>query len=422
MSAPPEWKALPSDLEILRSLASRIREISESPVNVERRKLWFDHNDLKTNRPVIMIESHEALQGLVPGSVVQCQEGWARGLEYGFRRSIYHHEHIADDSVVEPFINCNWNVSATGYGVSAEKVRSDVPGVFGAYRWDAPIVDIDRDFDRLKPRTFSVDRESTLRWKAHLEHVFDGILDVRIRGGFWWTVGMTWTAIDFLGIDGLMLAMYDNPAGLHRLMGFLRDDLISFADWLEREELFSLNNENDYIGSGARGYTRELPVNGAANGDAVRAKDLWVLSESQETVGVGPDQFAEFVFPYQHDVVKRFGMCYYGCCEPVHNRWHVLKGFENLRSVSVSPWCDEEFMADALADRYVFSRKPNPTLISTEVWHEDAIRDDLRHTLRVAEKCSLEIVMKDIHTLVGEPERAARWVQIAREVVDEVRG
>ena len=56
-----------------------------------------------------------------------------------------------------------------------------------------------------------------------------------------------------------MLSMYDNPDGLHRLMRFLCDDHLAFARWLEREGLLSLNNANDYIGSGSMGYSNALP-------------------------------------------------------------------------------------------------------------------------------------------------------------------
>ncbi len=76
-------------------------------------------------------------------------------------------------------------------------------------------------------------------------------------------------------------------------------------------------------------------------------------------------------------------------------------------------------MAEALGSNYVYSRKPNPTLISTEHFDEDAIREDLRRTLTVAKNCNVEIVMKDVHTLAGEPERMARWVELARESIDE---
>ena len=52
------------------------------------------------------------------------------------------------------------------------------------------------------------------------------------------------------------------------------------------------------------GYTRDLARPEAAD---VQTTDQWVLLESQETVGVGPEQFAEFIFPYQRDLAARFG-------------------------------------------------------------------------------------------------------------------
>jgi hypothetical protein len=68
-------------------------------------------------------------------------------------------------------------------------------------------------------------------------------------------------------------------------------------------------------------------------------------------------------------------------CEPVHSRIGVLADLPNLARVSVSPWADEEVMAATLAQDMVFSRKSNPTLISTEVFDEAAILADLRQAL-----------------------------------------
>jgi len=420
MATNSQWKINQNDLTILRDLAKKISDIANSPINQERRESWYKHNSLESSRPLVLIESGIALNELVTESDLKCQEGWARGLELGFRRTIYHFENIKDDEVVEPYINCNWHVSVSNYGCEAVYERGDSGTELSSYRWDPPIKDLHKDFDKLHPRTYSVNREATLAWKSHLEEVFDGILGVRIRGGFWWTVGMTWPAVTLIGLDKLMLYMYDDPEGLHQLMAFLRDDHIAFAEWLEKEGLLSLNNENDYIGSGSRGYCKELPKSDWKNGDPVRLKDLWVLSESQETVGVGPNLFEEFIFPYQLAVIEKFGLCYYGCCEPVHSRWNVLKKIPNLRSVSVSPWCDEEYMAEQLGRNYVYSRKPNPTLISTKRFDEELIRNDIRTTLKIAKNCNVEIVMKDVHTLSGEPNRMAKWVQIVREVIDEM--
>ena len=46
---------------------------------------------------------------------------------------------------------------------------------------------------------------------------------------------------------------------------------------------------------------------------------------------------------------------------------------------------------------------------------EDIIRQDLRTTLTIARDCNVELIMKDVHTLCDQPQRMARWVEIARE-------
>jgi hypothetical protein len=125
--------------------------------------------------------------------------------------------------------------------------------------------------------------------------------------------------------------------------------------------------------------------------------------------------FEEFIFPYQLSIVEKFGKCYYGCCEQVHSRVHILKRFQNLARVSVSPWADEEIMAQELGTEYVYSRKPSPSIISTSNFDEKAIRKNIRKTLINAQGARIEFLMKDVHTLNNEPWRLARWVEIARE-------
>ena len=406
-----------ADVRILRELGKQIREIAGSPEMVERRRLWTAHNDLQGERPMVITEASGFIRPLIPDSAYRCTEHWAKEIESGFVSTIAAREHVDDDSVVEPCVSYNWKVGLSDYGVRSEKQRGDNNGDLGSYRWDPALADLDADFHKLHPRTCSVDREATMEREALLEEVFDGILEVRPRGMNWWTMGMTWPAIDLVGLEGLMMLMYDNPQGLHRLMAFLRDDHIAVIEWYEKEGLLALNNENDYIGSGSLGYTNDLPQNDRREGDAVRLKDLWVLSESQETVGVSPEMFAEFVFPYQLPVMEKFGLTYYGCCEPIHSRWDTLRRIPNLRKLSVSPWCDQEIMAEALGRDYVFCRKPNPELTSKPSFDEDAIRQDIRNTLDVARDCNLEIVMKDVHTVADDPLRPGRWVQIAREEI-----
>jgi hypothetical protein len=356
------------------------------------------------------------LDELIPVTRLRCQEEWARGLEHDLRELIFRYEKVRDDFVVEPRIEYLWEVNTGDFGVTTAMVYADNQGKLGSYHWDPPIKDLDKDFDLLHFRFLSVDRAKTLAWKAFLEEHFGDILPVELRGEHWWTTGLTQTAINLIGLEPLMLAMYDNPAGLHRLMAFLRDEFMHYLDWFEGQGLLSLNNENDYIGSGSIGYTNELPKTKAHR---VTTADLWGLCESQETVGVSPKLFEEFIFPYQEPIIQRFGLSYYGCCEPLHTRVKIIKKLPNLRRVSISPWCDQEIMVRELGNSYIHCRKPSPTLISTEVFDEETIRADLRNTLRIVGHCPVELVMKDVHTLSNQPARLGRWVALAREVCTE---
>ncbi|HUW30371.1 MAG TPA: hypothetical protein VM223_02035 [Planctomycetota bacterium] len=416
MASTPRRALNSADVQILRDLARQVKRISQDPVMEERRRLWLKHNSLRGERPMILAETGGVLDELVPVSVLECTQDWARGLERGLRNTIFTYEHVKDDSVVEPIITWNWHLQISDYGVQSKRQTTSNEGKLASYRWEPPVKDLRTDFAKLRPRTFSINHESSLEWKASLAEIFGGILDVRQRGGFWWTMGMTWTAIDLVGLENLMLFMYDNPEGLHRLMAFLRDDHLALLDFVEKEQILSLNNRNDYVGSGSLGYTLELPRPRKRANDPVIIKDLWGLSESQETVGVSPEMFAEFIFPYQLPVIERFGLSYYGCCEPVHSRWESIRKIQNLRKVSVSPWADQEFLGEALAGKYVFCRKPNPAMISSERFDEQEIRADLRRTVRAADGCNFEIVMKDVHTVANQPDRLGKWVEMARDV------
>jgi hypothetical protein len=197
-------------------------------------------------------------------------------------------------------------------------------------------------------------------------------------------------------------------------MDFLCQAVHRKLDFLESRGLLSLNTEGTYVGSGGFGWTTALPAEGY-DPAKVRTADMWGFAESQETVGVSPELYNEFIFPYQKTILDRFGLNCYGCCEPLDKRWHYVKNFPRLRRVSVSPWADVKQMAEFLQADYIYSLKPSPVPLAQPNLAEPAVREELRRNLRATRDCRVEVIMKDNHTLGGNPENAVQWVRMAQE-------
>jgi hypothetical protein len=118
------------------------------------------------------------------------------------------------------------------------------------------------------------------------------------------------------------------------------------------------------------------------------------------------------------DVSRPFGFIYYGCCEPVHDRWDFIwQEIPHVRAVSISPWCDMRAMAEKLGKNCVFSRKPKPWPISGYTADWDALQKDTDETVAAARDCNLEIIYRDVYRIQGDRSRLRRWADIVRAAV-----
>ncbi len=398
------------DKQILRDLAKRFAEITNSPEMERRRERWYAHNDLKEGPPLILMFPEGSWNEILTDDDLKCEDTQTRNYEHTLRTNIYWHDVIADDAAQESRFYVWPSFDLGSYGAEPTYSYGEDRG---SYRWEHPLQNLDDDFKLLSMPEPVYDREETERRLDAANDVFGGILEVTLRRNLdGWTLGMTSEVIRLIGLDNLFLYMYDNPDGLHRLMAFMRDAKLKLLDTYDREEgLMPPNDRDGYTGSGGQAYTHDFDMN--AKSPLMRC---WGFAESQETVGVSPGMFDEFVFQYQLPLLERFGLNCYGCCEPVHERLGSIMKIPRLRRVSVSPWCDQRIAAEALGRSAVFSRKPNPAHICAS-FNEEAARADIASTLEAARGCNIEFIMKDTHTLQHEPWRAARWVQIAREEI-----
>lgn len=404
----------PAERTLLRELARKVAELAERPIEEEKKRLWTLHNDLAPVRPMVFIDPENGWNEIITPDQLRCQNPLLRAWEMTLRKEIYWAEGMRDDRVIEAFFDVPHAYSDSGWGLAEIQHRTEDAG--GAYMWDAPIKDYDRDLDRLSYPTITIDEGQSRRLKELAQETLGDILEVRQRTKWWWTLGMTWEFIKLRGLENLMMDMYDHPEGVHRLMAFLRDGTLSKVDFLERNNLLAPNTGGTYVGSGGFGWTTQLPQPDF-DPHHVRTMDMWGFAESQETVGVGVRQFAEFILPYQLPLLERFGLNCYGCCEPLDKRWEAVKQVPRLRRVSASAWVDMATMSACLGKDYILSVKPSPTPLSLPHMDEDVVRQEIRHTLTVARDGVVELIMKDNHTLGHNPRNATRWVEIVREEI-----
>jgi len=403
-----------ADRETLRGLAGQVAALAARPIEAEKRDLWLRHNALEATRPVIFCDPENGWNEIIRPEQLACTSELARDWEFRLRREIFWGAEMGDDRVVIPFFEVAHVAVESDWGMHETRIGGEHGG---AYTWEAPLKEY-ADLPSLRFPQITVDQAATDR-RATLAHaIFGDLLTVRIKTLWWWTMGMTWTLVNLRGMQQIMYDMVDAPDDIHRIMAFLRDGHLAKLDWLEKQGLLSLNNDGTYVGSGGFGWTHELPQRDFDG--HVRTCDLWGFGESQETVGISPTMFAEFVLPYQLPLLARFGLNCYGCCEPIDKRWEYVKQIPRLRRVSVSPWSDRAFMAEQLGANYVLSMKPNPADLARDGFDEARIRMLLRSDLQATRDCRVEVIMKDNHTIRNDPRRVVRWVQIAREEAERL--
>jgi len=413
-----------NEVGYLHDLARRQAEIAALPVMEQRRQMWTDMNDGKPGtRPPFVIETWTFDRDFMPDSIFRCKTDYGRRLESGFLRNIRHHEILDDDHVCPDTLDVGWHAWCNEFGIEIPTTYAkDAEGVNTGYHFECPIKDLNDGFDMVKPSVFFLDRESTMAEKKFLEETFGDVLPVAMRSGTYGNNYLTQRLMRLLSMETFFLAMYDCPDKLHALMALLRDNAVRMARWAEQEGLLVLNNGNQCTCGTCFNFTTLLPKAPVAPGQ-VKLSDMWSGMDSQETVGVSPELFHEFCFPYYRDVASLFGLVYWGCCEPADPIWETsLSKLPNLKAVSISRWANQPFMAEALAGKgIVFSRKPNPNLLGLDVkLNEEAWAKEIRETLEITagKNIPLEFVVRDVYTMHGNLNKPRRAVEIARREID----
>ena len=412
-----------SDRGILRGLAEQTAELAELPVQKKTAELWSKLNGLRMEKPMVYL--YQVCWGemnyqneLTP----RCEDSFLRTVEQGMRRTLYQWEHMRADMVIEPFYDMEPVLLGDDYGLEIKEdvLNAHPDSAARSHHYIAQIKGM-ADVEKIKIPSITFDEEATSARVGALDDIFGDVLPVRIGINFGryniapWDRLVHWT-----GVTEILLDLAMRPDYVHALMEQLtRAHEARIDQFLEMGQL-APNNRNMIIGQGGYGYTDELPGDDY-DPENIGFHNLWGGGMAQVFSEVSPDMHEEFALDYEIRCMNRFGLVYYGCCEPLHHKVDLARRkIPRLRKISMSPMADDRRGAEAVGDSLVYSCKPNPAYLATDPWNPEAVRAEMKPILEAtkANNCNVEIILKDISTVHHDPRRLWEWAGLLTEIAD----
>jgi len=404
------------DRETVRELAKRVSEIAALPQMDENRRLWRALNALKPERPMVAIDQICWSQMNVDDELtLRCADPELRAYEESLRQTLYRWKHFPADMVIEPFIRVPKAVTGATLGmqVHEEVAITDPQNDVRGHRFENQFNTME-DIYKVKMPTVGHDAGETARRMALAHELFDGVIGVREEG--WEPYLSLWDQIAmWMGVQNALFAMMDDPDMMHALVDRMVAAYMSMLDQMEAQGLLCYGQTTIHC-TGAQ--TDELPAPGFDPAKP-RTLDIWMYGLAQMFSTCSPAMFDEYEIQPNQPLFERFGLVYYGCCDPLDGKMAEVRKIRKARKISMSPWVNQERGAAEIGRDYVFSRKPSPAFLAWETFDEAAVRADLVATRDICKKegCPVEFILKDISTVAYDPRRLWRWAEIAYEVV-----
>ena len=394
-----------ADRNTLRALASRYMHHALSDQNDQKRALWEALNSGNMQKPMITI--HQIPWGELasdPDLICTVSDPYFRELECTLRRQIYQWEHLPADMVLNPYLILRRPVKNTGYGLVTQPLEHRGGNIETVLFRDQ--LEELSDVEKIQTPQISRNRNAEEEIMTVAEELFSGIAPV-VLGGVMLHAGL-WDFITFWkGVENCYYDLIDRPELIHAIMERYTNAFIAQIEQINRLEIYDTVSNICHCS-----HTFEKKT-AAAN----TTHNGWTYSMAQLFTSVSPAVNEEFEVPYMSRIFAYFGSVYYGCCERLDDRLHIIDRMPNIRKISCSPWSDREHFASVLPKKYIMSNKPTPAYLGGSSFDEDVIRRDLRRTLAAAKAngLGLELLLKDITTVQKDPRRLWRWSEIALE-------
>ena len=399
------------DAVILKELAKQFAQAAAHPRNAELKALWKAHNGLKSSRPLVAVWPENWLE-MPEVCALRCVSEEARSLEFRFRQLLWQHNNIPDDKPLENVLHVRKVLNWTGWGLPV--LRNQHGGEGDAWGF-VPVINSMEDAKKLTLPQVEYDEKASLAKLEAAVELFGSIMDIKLSGINELSYHLCMQYSDWRGLQNLYTDFYDEPALLSFIMDRISEGQTGLLRQYEEQNLLELNNDGTYQGSGGLGYTDELPAAGFSG--KVRPCDMWGSAEAQELAQVSPRMHREFLFVREAELLRPFGLNEYGCCEPLHDKLDDVLALPNIRKISASPWADVSKYAEKVGRSAITSWKPNPAWL-TDGHDEKWIQEQLNEGVKKLKDCTFEVLLEDLRTCSGKPERIGNWVQMVRRAIE----
>ena len=393
---------------MIRELAKRYAEIAALPHQEETIDGWRRLNGLQATRPMVRIDQLPWEELPWGEDQMVNQSGMARQLERRLRMTLYAWDHFKADMVILPYIGISKTVRHDRLGPDAEVERKGLSQHF------AEQLKTIEEVEALQTPVTEVDPEDDEHRLAEANELLDGIVPARLTGvgrhsGLWDLISTK------ISPERMLYDLIDRPEYVEVLINKFIEMENGILDQYEKHGLLEAAPPQIHC-TGA--FVDDLPSMDY-DGVHAKAKDTWTFSMAQMFSEVSPGMDEEYNLLPMKPLLERYGLVYYGCCEPLHHKIDIVRHIKNVRKISVSPWAKKEIAAEAIHGDYVFSAKPNPSHVAMGAFDEDLVRKDLQETVDVCRKHNTpcELILKDVSTVCNDPQRLTRWEKIAMEVV-----
>ena len=410
MYTPTAHGALPRDVRVVRDLAAQVADFARSDECEVRRARWRAANGCRrADRAPVWCRPAAVWEEILPPTALVTANALCRQVEYVLRQHLYK-IWVGDDHIVEPW----WGVNAVfrcdrphPWGLPVQQSLGTTPQ--GGFSYHHPL-QAPADYEKICLPSFAYDREASERAAAEMQDLLGDVLPIRLVGTPPLGPHQNTYIEQLRGMMGLMEDMAFEPALVHAAMATFTEAVLRAQRVAEAAGVLTPNHHEPMFCSD--------PLPGSPSPGPARLRHLWVAANSQEFDLVSPDMQDEFLLSYQRVILQQYGAVQYGCCESLTTKTAIVRRLPNLRIFVCSFWSDLDRILEACGTSCTIMWRQAAAQVTVNATLDEH-RQHLDAGLKRLRGHYYQIVLRELQTLHGRPERLRDWARLAISLAEK---